>query len=267
MNDLLKTAVIASIDAGLEILKIYYTDFDIEYKDDSSPLTTADKNAHLRIASYLEQTNIPILSEEGRAIPFDERKTWKKLWVVDPLDGTKEFIKKNDEFTVNIALVEDGNPILGVIYAPVLDILYYGSKDNGSFICNNASAISDNIADLFGSSDKLPLKNKRDYYGVVASRSHLSPETSSFINELKQQHDKIEIVSKGSSLKLCMVAEGLADIYPRFAPTSEWDTAAGQAIVESMGGKVVVADNQNKNVHYNKENILNPWFIAMGKGQ
>jgi 3'(2'), 5'-bisphosphate nucleotidase len=263
-NQLLVTSVKAAIEAGLEILKIYNTDFDIEYKDDKSPLTIADKKAHNIISSYLEKTDIPILSEEGRAIPFSERSTWKKLWIVDPLDGTKEFIKKNDEFTVNIALVEDHSPIMGVIYAPVLDIVYYGEKGNGSFKVSEASSYFNNIEELFKNSNPLPMVTTRDYFGVVASRSHMSDETQAFIDDLN--HENIKIVSKGSSLKLCMVAEGEAEIYPRFAPTSEWDTAAGHAIVSAMGGKVVKAKNPDENVIYNKEDILNPWFIVYAPG-
>jgi len=264
MNDLLNIAITASIDAGLEILKVYFTDFDVEYKEDKSPLTVADKNANDRIVSYLEPTEIPILSEEGRTIPFVERKEWEKLWIVDPLDGTKEFIKKNDEFTVNIALIENNSPVLGVIYAPVLDILYYGLLGEGAYRCNEASKKIDNFDELTAASRKLPIAIDKEYFGVVASRSHMSEETMSFIESLRNKHQNIEIVSKGSSLKLCMIAEGIADIYPRFAPTSEWDTAAGHAIVNSMGGKVIQADNKENDIVYNKENILNPWFIAIG---
>jgi 3'(2'), 5'-bisphosphate nucleotidase len=259
-NLLTRTSIKAAIEAGLEILKIYNTDFNVEYKDDKSPLTIADKKAHDIITSYLIETNIPVLSEEGRSIPYQERKEWKQLWIVDPLDGTKEFIKKNDEFTVNIALVDGHKPVMGVIYAPVLDIVYYGEEGNGSFKVSEASRYYNNIDELFNNSERLPKDSNRDYYGVVASRSHMSDETQAFIDDL--EYDDIKIVSKGSSLKLCMVAEGEAEVYPRFAPTSEWDTAAGHAIVTAMGGKVVKAENPEKDVVYNKENILNPWFIV-----
>jgi len=261
MNEFAEKVIKASIEAGNEILKIYNTDFDVEFKDDKSPLTLADKNANKIIDSYLEQTQIPVLSEEGRNIPFDERKKWQKLWIVDPLDGTKEFVKKNGEFTVNIALVENGKPVFGVVYAPVLDILYVGDINDGAYKIKDASKLT-NLLEHFTAKNKLPQEKSKDYYGIVASRSHLTPETAGFIEKLKQKHKNVKIVSKGSSLKLCMVAEGEADIYPRFAPTSEWDTAAGHAVVLASGGLVVQAEDQNKEVIYNKENILNPWFIV-----
>ncbi len=261
MNDKLLTAIEASILAGAEILKIYKTDFSIETKDDNSPLTIADKNANDIIVSFLEPSSIPILSEEGRSIPYSERKDWEKLWIVDPLDGTKEFIKKNDEFTVNIALIENQTPIMGVVYAPVLDELYFGDKELGSYKLEKASVYF-NADDIISKSTKLPLADNKDYYGVVASRSHLSKETSDFIDELKDNHNKLKIVSKGSSLKICMIAEGSADIYPRFAPTMEWDTAAGHAVVLYADKRIVQAKSSDMEVVYNKENLLNPWFIA-----
>lgn len=261
MNELLRIAISASIKAGLEILEIYNTDFEVEYKQDESPLTIADKNANDIIMSFLNTTDIPVLSEEGRLIPYGERKEWNKLWIVDPLDGTKEFIKKNDEFTVNIALIVDHKPVLGVVYAPVLDELYFGETSIGSYKLENASKET-STEDYVNTSHKLPLNIKNDFYGVVASRSHLSNETSKFIEGLKNEHSNIKIVSKGSSLKLCMIAEGTADIYPRFAPTMEWDTAAGHAVIICAGKRVVIADSNSKEVIYNKEDLLNPWFIA-----
>lgn len=261
MNELLSIAISASIKAGLEILKIYNTDFQVEYKQDESPLTIADKNANDIIVSFLEPTKIPVLSEEGRSIPYSERKDWDQLWIVDPLDGTKEFIKKNDEFTVNIALVRNQKPILGVVYAPVLDELYYGDTENGAHKLENASNMY-NPSKILSSSRKLPLDIRNDYFGVVASRSHLSKETSDFIEGLKKNHNNLKIVSKGSSLKLCMIAEGSADIYPRFAPTMEWDTAAGHAVILCAGKRIVQANSPSTEVLYNKENLLNPWFIA-----
>ena len=263
MNSLLKTIIIASLKAGKEILKVYDTNFEVEYKDDESPLTLADKNANAIIMSYLEKTNIPVLSEEGRSIDYNERKAWNKLWIVDPLDGTKEFIKKNGEFTVNIALVETGKPIMGVVYAPVLDELYYGDIENGAFKLYNAS--DHNVDDILASNKrvKLPEQQKdKDYFGVVASRSHLTPETTTFIDQIRKGKENVKIVSKGSSLKICMIADGTADVYPRFAPTSEWDTAAGHAVVLASGGRIVQAKDPEKEVIYNKEDILNPWFIV-----
>lgn len=262
-NALLEITIKAALEAGREILRIYQTDFEVEYKKDASPLTLADKQAHEIIISYLGQTNIPVLSEEGKDIPYSERKNWSRLWIVDPLDGTKEFIKKNGEFTVNIALVKNGKPVLGVVYAPVLDSLYYGEENLGAYKLKKASTFTD-INDVFQKASSLPLNDAmKDYYGIVASRSHLSPETSSYIEEISKGKKNVKIVSKGSSLKICMVAEGTADIYPRFAPTSEWDTAAGHAVVLASGGRMIQAEKPaEEEIVYNKENILNPWFIV-----
>ncbi len=265
LNELMNIAVNAAVDAGKVILDIYNTDFDVEYKKDESPLTLADLKANELIKKRLDTTSIPVLSEEGKTIPYSERKNWKKLWIVDPLDGTKEFVKKNGEFTVNIALVENNKTVAGVVYAPVLDILYVGLCDNGAYKIEEASKNNGSIFDMINDNTKLPLKTERDYYGVVASRSHMNDETANFIEELKSKHKNIEIVSKGSSLKLCLVAEGVADIYPRFAPTSEWDTAAGHAVVKAAGGNVFQAENRNQEVIYNKEDILNPWFIVVNE--
>jgi 3'(2'), 5'-bisphosphate nucleotidase len=261
MNKFAETVINASMDAGKEILKIYNTDFNVEFKDDKSPLTLADKNANALIMNYLKDTGIPVLSEEGRDIPYEERKNWKQLWIVDPLDGTKEFVKKNGEFTVNIALVEEGTPVFGVVYAPYLDVLYVGDVEDGAYRIENASKKANLMKEL-GCDHKLPKNIDKEYFGIVASRSHLTKETEDFIKKLEAEHEKVKIVSKGSSLKLCMVAEGDADIYPRFAPTSEWDTAAGHAVVVASGGQVVQAEDPEKDVVYNKKDILNPWFIV-----
>jgi len=262
MNKHLNTIIRASIKAGEEILKIYKTDFEVEYKEDESPLTLADKNANDVIMSFLRETDIPVLSEEGRNIHYEERKNWSELWIVDPLDGTKEFVKKNDEFTVNIALVRNQKPIMGVVYAPVLDELYFGEENLGAYKLEKASERSGNPEEILKYASKLPFKLSKTYYGIVASRSHLTPETTSFIYKVRKGHEDVKIVSKGSSLKIVMVAEGVADVYPRFAPTSEWDTAAGHAVVLASGGRIVQAENPEKEVVYNKENILNPWFIV-----
>lgn len=260
--NLLQTITTASIEAGKAILKVYNSNFEVSYKEDTSPLTLADKNAHSIIANALQKTGIPVLSEEGRDIPFEDRKDWEKMWVVDPLDGTKEFVKRNGEFTVNIALVENGIPILGVVYAPILDKLYIGDVKLGAYKIEKASSVTDFTMELT-KENKLPIValEKRTSFRVVASRSHLNNETSEFIDNLKKAHSNIEIVTIGSSLKLCMIAEGEADIYPRFAPTMEWDTAAGDAVVRASGGKVKIA-NTSEDVKYNKKNLLNPWFIV-----
>lgn len=249
LNELLELCKEAAIEGGEEILKVYETTIEVEMKEDKSPLTLADKNAHLAIVKHLETTNIPILSEEGRAIPYEERKNWSKLWIVDPLDGTKEFIKRNGEFTVNIALVENGVPILGVIYVPVSGVLYFGDKINGAF------------KSFEGNIQSIPVSNLHRKYTAVGSRSHASPETETYFNELKEKHGDIDIVSMGSSLKICLVAEGVADVYPRFAPTMEWDTAAGHAIA-SAAGKSILDYKTQKEMVYNREELLNNWFIV-----
>ena len=244
-------------DAGKAIMKIYNQEFDVEYKTDSSPLTIADKKANeiivtdlnqLSVNSFLEK-NIPIISEEGRSVPYDERKNWEYFWLIDPLDGTKEFVKKNGEFTINIALINKETPVLGVVYSPVLNVCYWAKRDEGAF----------------KNGEKLPLKTKekRDVYKIVASRSHISNETKDFIEAIDTDKEKV-IISIGSSLKICLVAEGEANIYPRLGPTMEWDTAAAHAIVnESDGLFNKYIDNGACQQHvYNKKNLLNDWFVV-----
>lgn len=251
-KELLATAIKAALDAGRDIMEIYddpEADFGIERKADNSPLTRADKAAHARIMTYLEPTGIPVLSEEGAHLPYDERRTWQRLWIVDPLDGTKEFIKRNGEFTVNIALVEDCAPVMGVIYVPVKQQLYYGIVGEG------ATKEEDGVR------SSLPLPAGERAFTVVASRSHLSAETADFIDNLRREHPDLELVSSGSSLKICLVAEGRADIYPRHAPTMEWDTAAGDAIARAAGREVVDATTDEP-LRYNKEDLHNPWFVV-----
>jgi len=259
---LLQKAIKASLEAGKEILNFYNSEFELEFKRDNSPLTSADKASNKVIERYLQQTNIPILSEEGKSIPYNERKNWQKLWIVDPLDGTKEFINKNGEFTVNIALVENGIPIMGVIYLPVKKTLYFGSRVSNSFIQTNIEFQPDFEMDL-NSPDlkKMPLPSDARKFCAVGSRSHMNQQTQDYFAKLEAKHGKIEVISKGSSIKFCMIAEGTADIYPRFGPTMEWDTAAGQAIVLFAGGKVTLTDETTPLI-YNKENLLNPEFIV-----
>ncbi|MGE4490046.1 MAG: 3'(2'),5'-bisphosphate nucleotidase CysQ [Kiritimatiellales bacterium] len=264
MNSLLYSAVRAALDAGRAILDIYQRDFSVEYKDDHSPLTEADKAAHGIIFQALEKTGLPVLSEESKAVPYEDRKDWARFWLVDPLDGTKEFIRKNGEFTVNIALVENGRPVLGVVYAPVLQTLYCGMLDVERGISNAWKAIDcakKTIAELMESSVPLPTFDiPHSTIRVVASRSHMNPETEAFIAGLEAK-GRVELVSSGSSLKLCMVAEGSADVYPRIAPTMEWDTAAAQAVVEAAGGTVVQYGSSDP-LRYNKEKLLNPFFVV-----
>lgn len=257
-EDWLLTIINAAIQAGEEILTVYESEFAVEHKDDKSPLTEADKRAHEAIVGILETTGLPILSEEGKHMDYEERKNWDKFWMVDPLDGTKEFIKRNGEFTVNIALIEDRKPTMGVIYVPVTKDLYFSDK-LAYKIKVNKPVVS--INDLMGNADQLPLPQTRNNYVVVGSRSHMSEETETFINEQKEKHEEVDILSRGSSLKLCMVAEGATDAYPRFAPTMEWDTAAGQAIATASGARVINWDTKEL-MQYNKENLLNSWFLV-----
>ncbi len=266
-NELLSCAIRAALHAGKAILEIYNdpkSDFGIERKADNSPLTIADKRAHARIMEELTATDIPVLSEEGRHMEYAVRKGWKTLWIVDPLDGTKEFIKRNGEFTVNIALVENGIPVLGVIYVPVTRTLYFSEDSIGAYKIEDIDTHRAGLSpdDLMELADRLPLE-QADTKGfvVVASRSHLSPETEEYIRQLEREYGKVSIISCGSSLKICSVAEGAADIYPRFAPTMEWDTAAGHAIVRAAGKNIWHTDEKTP-LHYNKEDLLNPWFIV-----
>ncbi|PLX14439.1 MAG: 3'(2'),5'-bisphosphate nucleotidase [Marinilabiliales bacterium] len=264
MNRILLTAIKAALNAGKEIIEVYNEDdFDVKIKSDNSPLTAADKQAHKIISEELSKTNIQILSEEGKNIPFNERSKWEIYWLVDPLDGTKEFIKRNGEFTVNIALIKKDTPILGVIYVPVTKDLYFSEESMGAFKAINIDHETDisDITSLMKLSFKLPFIQDNELFTIVGSRSHMNEETESFIKKLTSKHGEIDFISKGSSLKICMVAEGIANIYPRFAPTMEWDTAAGHAIALGSGCTVTQSDELTP-VVYNKENLLNPWFIV-----
>lgn len=241
-------------DAGAEILSVYQSDFDFETKGDGSPLTLADQKAHALIEKQLRTLtpNIPVLSEESIDEVGDTRLQWSRYWLVDPLDGTKEFIKRNGEFTVNIALIEDGVPSMGVVYAPVLETLYFAQLGEGAwkqFAQAAPEAIRTRTLDL-------------DNVQIVASRSHLSEEVKQFASSFDAYSENVDLISMGSSLKLCLVAEGRADVYPRLGLTSEWDTAAAQCVVEAAGGKVV--DCQLQSLRYGKQDILNPWFIVVG---
>jgi 3'(2'), 5'-bisphosphate nucleotidase len=266
--ELLHQTIVAAVLAGNEILEVYDTNFNVEYKEDKSPLTLADKKASAKIVHELQRFEIPVLSEEGEEIAYELRKTWKKLWIVDPLDGTKEFVKRNGEFTVNIALVEDHVPTLGVIYSPVFKDLYFAAKGIGAYKIDRHEFMNmvENIAqisldELYAVAKKLPIVNERKNYVVVASRSHMSTETYERVEALKLQHSDVQIVSTGSSIKMCLVAEGAADEYPRFGPTMEWDTAAGQAILQEAGCSLIDFET-NEPMRYNREDLLNKWFIA-----
>lgn len=261
LDQLSLLAAQATLNAGRVILEVYHNeDTQVEYKGDDSPLTQADTKGHLAIMELLETTGIPVLSEEGKHLPFEQRKDWDILWIVDPLDGTKEFIKRNGEFTVNIALVEKGTPILGVVYVPVTGELYLGVGEYGALKINieaGATITGEDIA----KGQSLPIQTQRPFT-AVGSRSHMNEETTQFLEHYREEHGTVEILSKGSSLKMCMVAEGLADVYPRFAPTMEWDTAAGQAVVEAAGFSMVEKEHRTP-LKYNKEDLLNPHFIVL----
>ena len=241
-------------DAGKAIMKIYNQDFAVEYKTDNSPLTIADQKANeiivtalnqLSVNSFLQQ-NIPILSEEGRNVPYVERKNWEYFWLIDPLDGTKEFVKKNGEFTINIALINKETPVLGVVYSPVLNVCYWAKREESAF--KNGEILP------------LKTKEKRDVYKIVASSSNMSSETKDFIEAIDTDKEK-EIISIGSSLKICLVAEGEANIYPRLGSTMECDTAAAHAIVNESDGLFNRYIDNSAHL-YNKKNLLNDWFVV-----
>lgn len=261
LKDLLRIAINASLKGGHAIMEVYASNFSVEHKHDKSPLTLADKNSNDVIEEYLKNTNIPILSEEGTNIPYSERKEWEYFWLVDPLDGTKEFIKRNGEFTVNIAMIHNGNPIIGVIYVPVKNELYFSLEGEGSYKKSKFNNEIFDLDSLISSSDRLPILTERDVYTIVGSRSHMTKETEEFFEKKKKEYGNIEVLSIGSSLKLCMVAEGKADVYPRYAPTMEWDTGAGHAIAK-FAGFSVKKYNSSIDIVYNKEELVNPWFLV-----
>ncbi len=269
---LLDTGIEAALAAGREILDVYSTKVEVEFKEDRSPLTMADKRAHEAIAAILERTELPVLSEEGREIPISDRQEWDRYWLVDPLDGTKEFVKRNGEFTVNIALMErDGmpggvlgtaRPIAGILYVPVKDVLYFAWQGGGAYRIGNAATRGTTSAyELSSMSDRLPIHQERSAFTIVASRSHKSPETEAYIKRMEEEHGSVALTSMGSALKICLVAEGAADSYPRYAPTMEWDTAAGHAIANEAG-KQLIDSTTNAPMRYNKNELVNNWFIV-----
>jgi len=271
IKSLLADAVLAAKRAGEAIIEVYGSGFTVEQKEDRSPLTLADKRSHEIISGHLQtlENPLPLLSEEGRDTPYTERRAWDYYWLIDPLDGTKEFVKKNGEFTVNIALMLRDRPVMGVVFLPVKDILYFAAEETGAYRISDTSWINNRLSldELQAKALRLPIKGEEGErtFTAIASRSHLSDETSAYLETLKKEHGEIRTISAGSSLKFCLVAEGTADVYPRFAPTMEWDTAAGQAVVEQSGGAVLQYETGCQ-LRYNKENLLNPWFIVKGPG-
>jgi 3'(2'), 5'-bisphosphate nucleotidase len=265
-ENLISTVLQTAFKAGIAIMDIYEKPFDVELKSDNSPLTIADKTAHKIITEGLSDTGIPLLSEEGVQTSYEIRKNWEQFWLIDPLDGTKEFIKKNGDFTVNIALINNQQPILGVVYAPVPGFMYWGSK-SGSFRLNIQQTENNdfkNYSSFMQRAEQLPCISRQGDFLVLGSRSHMNTETETFINELKIAHPNLSFISRGSSLKFCTLAEGGADVYPRFGPTMEWDTAAGHSVAIFAGCTVKQVEN-GLPVIYNKPSLLNPYFVAQSK--
>ena len=248
-EELIQQVIKIARQAGSAIMKVYKSEFDIHIKDDNSPVTVADTKANAIITEGLKEINpeIPILSEEGRDVPFEERSKWETFWLVDPLDGTKEFIKKNNEFTVNIALLENNQPVFGVVFAPALDILYWGSTGQGAF-----KTISGNSQTPVSVNSQLS-----DPVKIAGSRSHPSIKMNTFTS----QFEKYEVKPMGSSLKICLVADGSVHFYPRLGPTKEWDTAAAHAVLRAADGEIIKYGTYEP-LKYNKRNLLNPEFIA-----
>jgi 3'(2'), 5'-bisphosphate nucleotidase len=250
LKELMLKAVETAEIASSAVMRIYNAgNFEVEAKADNSPLTLADKEAHRVISEGLKFSGFPILSEEGKMTPYDERKHWEYFWMVDPVDGTKEFMKRNGEFTVNIALIHKNFPVFGVVAVPVSGEVFYGGGDLGAFVKRGNT--------IYKLSTRKSANFSDPELRVVASRSHLSDETKAFIDQLKTP----TLLSKGSSLKFMLIAEGHADVYPRYAPTMEWDTAAAHAIVNAVGLKVFKIDSETE-LQYNKENLLNPYFLV-----
>jgi 3'(2'), 5'-bisphosphate nucleotidase len=242
--------IISIADAASEkVLHIYATDFQVDYKADQSPITAADLASHQVIIDSLREftPDIPVLSEEGADIPWEERKNWRRFWLIDPIDGTKEFTQRTNEFTVNIALIEDGVPVLGVVTAPALKEAYWGAQGAGAFKRDRTGAVR-----------RIFVAEPTDTVRVVASKNHLNDDTKAFI----QKFESHELVQAGSSLKFCRIAEGQADIYPRLGPTCEWDTGAAHAVLNAAGGKVETLEGQP--LVYGKKDVLNPFFVASG---
>ncbi len=267
---LLPKACNAALRAGAAILEIYMGDeeFSIDIKSDSTPITLADRRAHSVIKEYLGQTRIPLLSEEGREMLYAERKDWDLFWMVDPLDGTKEFLKGNGEFTVNIALMVDNKPAFGVVYVPYKERLYFSDPEMGSL--RRCGIKPDEQAELsyeelFRSVDLLPLTTKRNEpLRVAISRSHNTQETFRIVERMKKEYPGMEVREQGSSYKFCLIAEGTVDYYPRTSNTYEWDTAAGEAILSLAGGKTLSLEG-NKPLEYNQESLINPHFACRSK--
>lgn len=264
-DNFLNIALNAALIAGEEIRKIYFSDqLMVEYKNDLSPITLADRRSHECIEEVLSMSLLPVLSEEGTDIDFETRKNWNLFWMVDPLDGTREFVKRNDDFTVNIALIQNQEPVLGVIYAPINGLLYFGIKGMGSFKHDTffeKTITPEEQPEFISNSKKLPLHWPRKKFTIAVSKSHMNQKTLDFVNEMIIKFGDVETISVGSSLKICLVSEGKADIYPRYGKTMEWDTAAGHAIASSAGFSFTLTDGESS-LRYNKPDLTNPFFLV-----
>ena len=266
---LLPLAFNAAVRAGAEIMKVYDSKegFDIKVKSDNTPLTIADRLAHNKIKEVLGETRIPILSEEGREMLYDERKNWEMFWLVDPLDGTIEFIKGNNEFTVNIALMADNECIGAIVYVPYLGKIYFAEKGCGAMLLEGIKPDADadyGNDDIRQNAKILPLKSTSDgKFRIAVSRSHQTAETEHFVEQMRKNHPEAEVVEQGSSYKFCLMAEGVIDYYPRTTPTYEWDTAAAELVLAESGGSVHSLPDHEP-LRYNKENLHNPWFECFG---
>jgi len=255
-------ALQTALEAGERILDCYgLGEIQTEYKSDNSPLTAADRQSNELILRKLAETGLPVLSEEGRQAPYEERKSWSSFWMVDPLDGTREFLARNGEFTVNIALIRDGRPALGVVYAPAKEQLYFAAAGEGAFLVEGARAMIGLPERIAQAARRLPFSSNPDSFRIVASRSHMDEKTISYLERLRQNNPDLDVLRCGSSLKFCMVASGEVHSYPRFSPTMEWDTAAGHAILNAAG-KTLIDTVSQRELFYNKENLHNPGFIA-----
>jgi 3'(2'), 5'-bisphosphate nucleotidase len=261
----LRLAIDAALAGGEKIMEVYDSiKINVILKKDFSPLTEADLKSNEIIKKYLEETGLPLLSEEEKEIAYKKRKDWDLFWLVDPLDGTKEFIKRNGEFAVNIALIEKNAPVIGVIYAPAAKDLYFSYPGSGSYKIsevNPGNIRNKTLKSILALATPLPVSARRDRYTAIGSRSHMSLKTWTYFRKLQKNYRNTEILKIGSSLKLCLMAEGKADVYPRFSHTMEWDIAAGHAIIEGAG--FMICEYRNKKpLIYNKENLRNPFFIA-----
>ena len=268
-QQLLAKAYNAAVRAGAVILEIYKReDYHVSLKNDSSPLTIADRRAHDTIKEYLGSTRIPILSEEGREMLYDERKNWELFWLVDPLDGTKEFINGNNEFTVNIALMSDNEAVASVVYVPYISRMFMAVKGGGAYVKENVVASADSEADFVSIGEglvSLPVATKgNEPMRIAISRSHNTPETFAHIDAIRTCVPDVEVVEQGSSYKFCMLAEGTVDYYVRTSNTYEWDTAAGELLLEEAGGSTVAIDSGQR-LAYNQELLNNPHFVCRSR--